>query len=316
MDQVTLRVIDGPDVGSVFDDLSLPITIGREKGNTIKLHDARISRFHVKILKDKESILLVDMGSTNGTWVNGNIIQFWPLRPGDLIAIGCTRFLFGSRLEIAARINAIRKNFSTGENFYPDSSDLVKSKKESGSKHNIQVWEQTLYSALNSELFADGDVELLKGSFPPVLPTNFSPNQIASMTQFFTYFEARFRNLLDEIKVIETNKSKPEESANSLKPKKRKSFFSRKKEKQEPQNNLPDESIILNFRQYQNILDIVSLFANYLGELTKDPTWLSPSQGKKSDDTNDLEDLKDSEGSEDSEDSAISKSHTDSAWSP
>ena len=49
---VTLRIIDGADRGTIFEEIETPITIGREEGSTLQLKDERVSRFHVKIQED------------------------------------------------------------------------------------------------------------------------------------------------------------------------------------------------------------------------------------------------------------------------
>ena len=54
---VTLRVLDGADRGRAYHDLTTPVTIGREDGNSIQLNDERISRFHVKIQEDQEKLV-------------------------------------------------------------------------------------------------------------------------------------------------------------------------------------------------------------------------------------------------------------------
>ncbi len=108
MSLITLRVIDGADRGRVFADVPTPLTIGREEGNPIQLNDERVSRFHLKIQEDEEKIVLTDLQSTNGTKVNGEAVQLWMLRPGDVIALGRTVLVFGSPGEIAARLKALR----------------------------------------------------------------------------------------------------------------------------------------------------------------------------------------------------------------
>ena len=80
---ITLRVLDGADRGKTFDNLPLPVTIGREEGNTIQLNDERISRFHIKIQEDNSKFILTDLESTNGTKVNGDEIRLRILRYGD-----------------------------------------------------------------------------------------------------------------------------------------------------------------------------------------------------------------------------------------
>ncbi|MCA9239750.1 MAG: FHA domain-containing protein, partial [Planctomycetales bacterium] len=67
MTYVTLRVLDGSDRGREYRNLKLPLTIGREEGNTVQLNDERISRFHIKIQEDQDKVVLTDLESTNGT---------------------------------------------------------------------------------------------------------------------------------------------------------------------------------------------------------------------------------------------------------
>ena len=97
---VTLRIVDGADRGRVFENMPTPLTIGREEGNSVQLNDERVSRFHVKIQDDQEKLVLTDLQSTNGTKVNGESVQLWVLRPGDLLTLGRTMLLVGAREQI------------------------------------------------------------------------------------------------------------------------------------------------------------------------------------------------------------------------
>src|SRR5947208_6398447 len=100
---VTFQVVDGVDKGRVFRDLPVPLTIGREEGNLLRLNDERISRFHAKVQQDAGDLILTDLESTNGTRVNGHVVQIRRLRFGDRIALGRSLLLFGSDEEINAR---------------------------------------------------------------------------------------------------------------------------------------------------------------------------------------------------------------------
>jgi len=100
---VTVQVLDGVDKGKVFRALPVPLTIGREEGNLLRLNDERVSRYHAKVLLDGEDLVLTDMESTNGTRVNGHIVQLRRLRFGDRITVGRSLLLFGSDEEIRAR---------------------------------------------------------------------------------------------------------------------------------------------------------------------------------------------------------------------
>jgi pSer/pThr/pTyr-binding forkhead associated (FHA) protein len=101
---VTLQVLEGVDKGRVFRNMQTPVTIGREEGNLLRLNDERVSRFHAKLQYDNGDIILTDLESTNGTRVNGNVVQIRRLRHGDRICVGRSTLLFGSNEEIAARM--------------------------------------------------------------------------------------------------------------------------------------------------------------------------------------------------------------------
>jgi hypothetical protein len=104
MPAVTFQVVEGIDKGRIFRDLNTPVTIGREEGNALRLNDERVSRFHAKVQFDNGEIILTDLESTNGTRVNGNVVQIRRLRVGDKIGLGRSVLVFGSQQEIEARM--------------------------------------------------------------------------------------------------------------------------------------------------------------------------------------------------------------------
>src|SRR5918993_4799004 len=108
MGDVTLRVLDGADRGKVYEGLPTPVTIGREEGNSVQLNDERISRFHLKIQEDQGKLVLTDLESTNGTRVNGEDVQLRILQFGDVIAVGRSVLLYGTREQIVGRLDELR----------------------------------------------------------------------------------------------------------------------------------------------------------------------------------------------------------------
>jgi len=69
------------------------ITIGRDPGNHICIHDSMVSRYHALIQKIKDSYFVKDLNSTNGTFVNGGKVpggKYLKVAPGDLLKIGRT----------------------------------------------------------------------------------------------------------------------------------------------------------------------------------------------------------------------------------
>src|SRR5256886_5112206 len=114
MTGITIRVLDGADRGRVFQNLAPPITVGREEGNTIQLNDERVSRYHVKIQEDHNRLVITDLESTNGTKVNNEDVQLRILRFGDMIQLGRSVLLFGSREQIAQRLAKLRADEGDG----------------------------------------------------------------------------------------------------------------------------------------------------------------------------------------------------------
>jgi hypothetical protein len=74
------------------------VTIGRLPGNEVVLKDAGASRRHAEVRERDGGYVLTDLGSTNGTQVNGETVQSRALADGDRITIGTTviRFVEGS----------------------------------------------------------------------------------------------------------------------------------------------------------------------------------------------------------------------------
>jgi len=69
-------------------------TIGRSNDNILTLSDKSVSRHHTEIKKTKEGYLLTDIGSYNGTKVNGKLTQSVLLKHNDKIKIGLTSLIF------------------------------------------------------------------------------------------------------------------------------------------------------------------------------------------------------------------------------
>src|SRR3954451_10656237 len=70
-----------------------PISIGRHSDNKVVVNDTLASRFHCIVEKSPEGYLLRDLGSSNGTRVNGRRVRSVPLHPGDVVMIGKTRLI-------------------------------------------------------------------------------------------------------------------------------------------------------------------------------------------------------------------------------
>ena len=167
-----------------------PITIGREEGNAVQLNDERISRFHIKIQEDQGKLVLTDLESTNGTRVNGEDAQLRILRFGDVIALGRSVLLYGTREQIAGRLDALRDD---GLNM---TGELDPSKLVAGSR---------FVARLRSPL---GRVGKSAQHAPHSrrrrsCPTGLSPGQAAQLSEMLEYLHLQSRTLVQSVTLPE-----------------------------------------------------------------------------------------------------------------
>ena len=95
MSERTFTIFEGPDAGKSFVLGDTPITLGREEGRDVVLHDDRASRLHARIVPDGDLATVIDENSSNGTFVNGTLITKYLLQAGDIIQIGSNRVIYG-----------------------------------------------------------------------------------------------------------------------------------------------------------------------------------------------------------------------------
>lgn len=109
-----LFVIQGRDQGKRF-DLDAPVVgIGREATNAIRLHDNEVSRRHAQVVQTEDTFKLVDLGSSNGTFVNEQRTDQHVLQSGDRVQVGRTLMIFTgnedhSSVDLAAEVDIIER---------------------------------------------------------------------------------------------------------------------------------------------------------------------------------------------------------------
>jgi len=90
-----LVVLD--DAGKRKETISItrhPVVIGRLSTCDVVLADSNVSRRHAEIRREGSRWVLVDLGSTNGTLVNGKLAREHPLNSGDRMAFGTSELIF------------------------------------------------------------------------------------------------------------------------------------------------------------------------------------------------------------------------------
>ncbi len=76
----------------------LRFTIGRESACDLTLKDETVSRWHASLMQSDGSWVLTDLGSTNGTRINGWRVNLpTPVAPGDFVSFGATTFVVRGR---------------------------------------------------------------------------------------------------------------------------------------------------------------------------------------------------------------------------
>ena len=89
----TLVVLSGSNVGEMYRLEKDQMIIGRGDKVDLRLVDEGISREHARLSKADGRVVLEDLGSTNGTYCNGQRVARHPLAEGDKILIGSTTIL-------------------------------------------------------------------------------------------------------------------------------------------------------------------------------------------------------------------------------
>lgn len=86
--QAELMIETGPDAGHSHRAGDHPLRLGRSPDNDVILRDPATSGHHARLEQRGDQFWIVDLGSTNGTLVNGEPIQEKELKDGDRVTIG------------------------------------------------------------------------------------------------------------------------------------------------------------------------------------------------------------------------------------
>ena len=88
-----LTAVAGPCSGQVFGLTGRRMTIGRSKQCDIYLNDESVSREHASVERVEGDMVIEDLRSSNGVFVNGRRVRRHPLKTGDKVRIAMSEFL-------------------------------------------------------------------------------------------------------------------------------------------------------------------------------------------------------------------------------
>lgn len=94
MANYVLEILDGDRAGEVLPVAEQPLKIGRKPGNDVVLADEKTSGVHCEIVREGDRHVLRDLGSTNGTFLDGKRVTELVLTPGDVVTVGRLRVKF------------------------------------------------------------------------------------------------------------------------------------------------------------------------------------------------------------------------------
>jgi hypothetical protein len=153
----------GPEKGKVYEIGDQPLTLGRDKNQTIQILDQGVSRAHAEIFKLGELFIIRDANSTNGTFVNGEKIQEEVLKACDEILIGNTVMLFQESITDTAQVEEAEEPMGISSvELAVDNPSTIRAKDLGGTAASVKAIDsrnvQITYE-IGRVLTQDGDVE-------------------------------------------------------------------------------------------------------------------------------------------------------------
>jgi pSer/pThr/pTyr-binding forkhead associated (FHA) protein len=107
--ELSLEIVEGAGAGRMV-ALTGPVTVGRAGDADLVLADELVSRHHAQIAPSGSGAVVEDLGSRNGTYVNGEAVHGpTHLTPGDQLQVGVTLVELRSTTQIAERPSAVHR---------------------------------------------------------------------------------------------------------------------------------------------------------------------------------------------------------------
>jgi pSer/pThr/pTyr-binding forkhead associated (FHA) protein len=104
MANYVLEILDGDRAGDVLPVTDRALRIGRKPGNDLVLADEKTSGVHAEVVLEGDRHVLRDLGSTNGTFLDGKRVTEIVLSPGDVVTVGRLRVKFRTEGDAAGSV--------------------------------------------------------------------------------------------------------------------------------------------------------------------------------------------------------------------
>jgi predicted component of type VI protein secretion system len=107
--ELSLEIVEGAGAGGMV-GLAGPVTVGRGRDADLVLPDELVSRHHAQVTSTGSGAVVEDLGSRNGTFVNGEAIHGpTHITPGDQLQLGVTLVELRSAIQIAEQPSAVHR---------------------------------------------------------------------------------------------------------------------------------------------------------------------------------------------------------------
>ena len=151
----SLFVIRGNDQGARFEFKEPPVGLGRDASNAVQLHDTEVSRHHAELRREGNEYWLVDLDSSNGTFVNGQRVRSHQVASGDHVQVGSTLMLYTGPPEAVEEDLAAKIDISS-QAATEDKSHII---------HSVTQTEGTRLFDLQTELPQNSWLALARNNF-------------------------------------------------------------------------------------------------------------------------------------------------------
>jgi predicted component of type VI protein secretion system len=165
--QISLMMVTADGKSKEAQVKGLPATIGREEGCKLRVPVANVSRKHCELYESDDELLVRDLGSSNGTYVNGAKIKQTELAPGDVLTVGPVVFVVridGFPREVDAAeafaVGAVAGATTSGAGSGPETRPIIVPQSGSGASVGAKARPKTeddSFAELLAELRLDDD---------------------------------------------------------------------------------------------------------------------------------------------------------------